>query len=126
MYQASHRVKNARRARRAMHGLGDTYNDESFCDSIPKASGYRVPGNYCATRDGGYTTFNADGTTVTYTPMPEPSVVDRIGGLLGMILGSRTGQPAQPTVPVSTGMSTGTMMMLAGGAVLAVVLISRR
>jgi hypothetical protein len=50
--------------------LGDTiaFTDESPCASIPAGDPYRKPGNYCATPDGGYTTFNADGSTFVNNP----------------------------------------------------------
>ncbi len=115
--------------RRPLLGFGD-WNDESPCAAIPAGDAYRKPGNYCATPDGGYTTFNPDGSVyaVPVAKPPDTSIIGRIGGA---ILGALTPQP--PVYPpgmmpgmVPTGMSTTTKIALAGGALLVVALIARR
>jgi LPXTG-motif cell wall-anchored protein len=105
-------------------GFGD-FTDESPCASIPAGDPYRKPGNYCATPDGGYTTFNADGSTYSM-PTDSGSILDKIGGALTSVLGQKP--PVAPAIPMmpQTGMSTTTMVALAGGAVLLVVLLTRR
>lgn len=77
-------------------------------------------------------TFNADGwlftppaATATPPATPEPSVWDKIGGALKIAL-SPTPVLTAPAVPVNTGMSTTTKIVLAGGALLVVALIARR
>jgi hypothetical protein len=116
-------VRSSRR--RPMMGFGD-FNDESLCSTIPSGDPYRKPGNYCNTGDGGYTTFNADGTvyqvpSTTTTAAPSgPSTVSKI---LSALFPST---PATPTMPVATGMSTTTKIAIAGGAVLLAVVILRR
>lgn len=121
-------IRNGRNGRRVMHGFGD-FNDESQCSSIPAGDAYRKPGNYCATPDGGYTTFNADGSVYTVPagspPIAPPSIWDKIGGALKVVL-SPTPVMTAPAVPVDTGMSTTTKIALAGGALLVVALIARR
>jgi len=113
---------------RSLFGFGD-FNDESPCASIPVGDAYRKPGNYCATADGGYTTFNADGS-VYAVPVAKPPDTSIIGKIGGAILGALTPQPPvyppgmMPGVPV--GMSTTTKIALAGGALLVVALIARR
>jgi hypothetical protein len=105
-------------------GFGD-FSDESPCASIPSGDPYRRPGNYCATPDGGYTTFNADGSVYSM-PADSGSILDKIGGALATVLGQRA--PVATGVPVlpPSGMSTTTAVALAGGAVLLVVLLTRR
>ncbi len=114
---------------RALMGFGD-FNDESLCTSIPVGDPYRKPGNYCNTGDGGYTTFNADGS-VYAVPVAKPPDSSWIGKIGGAILGALSPQP--PVYPpgmmpgmVPTGMSTTTKVALAGGALLLVALIARR
>lgn len=110
--------------RRSLRGFG-AFNDETLCTSIPAGDPYRRPGNYCATADGGYTTFNADGSYPA-TMAEEPSVLSKIGSALTSILNQRAAATA-PVVPiVAPGMSTTTKVALAGGALLLVVLIARR
>lgn len=114
--------KNALARRRPMMGFGD-FNDESLCTSIPSGDAYRKPGNYCNTGDGGYTTFNADGSTYSVpvsTPPSSPSTVSKI-------LTALFPPPiVMPNVPVATGMSTTTKVAIAGGAVLLAVVLLRR
>jgi len=123
------------RTRNGLHGMGD-FSDQTQCSQIPIGDGYRKPGNYCATPDGGITTFNADGSTYRAPGAVDPdpahpaggstgSALDKIGGLLSNILGNRPALP--PTVPVvNPGMSTTTKILLAGGALAVVALIARR
>ena len=117
------------RVRRPMMGFGD-FNDETPCASIPAGDPYRKPGNYCATPDGGYTTFNADGTTyvdpsaaASATP---PSTLDKIGAALANVLGQRPVVGAGVPVVPAPGMSTTTKVALVGGAVLLVALVASR
>lgn len=129
-YIAPPRVRATRRMvrRRGLFGLGD-FNDESPCSSIPAGDPYRKPGNYCATPDGGYVTFNADGSTYQQ-PGSGPgspsgtSVLDKLGGALAAALGQRP--LVAPTVIPQTGMSTTTKIALAGGAVLLAVVLLKR
>jgi hypothetical protein len=111
--------------RPALLGLGTTFTDETPCASIPACDSYRQPGNYCATTDGGYVTFNADGSTYGDPNGAGrcPSTWDRLGSAIGAIL-----SPPAPTAPpvAAPGMSTTTKIALAGGAVLLVVLLTRR
>jgi hypothetical protein len=106
-------------------GFGDDYGDKSPCASIPTGDPYRKPGNYCATPDGGYTTFNADGSVYTM-PADSGSIFRKLGTALSTVLGAKpaiaTGVPVLP----QPGMSTTTMIALAGGAVLLVALLARR
>lgn len=129
--------------RRGLLGMGD-FTDTDQCSTIPLGSPYRKPGNYCATPDGGTTTFNSDGTTYRqpgYAVDPDPahpagtgpggsSNSSSGGGILDSITRVLTGALAPPPTVVvpgaSTGMSTGTMLALAGGAVLVAVLLARR
>lgn len=114
--------------RRSLFGFGD-FNDESPCSSIPAGDPYRKPGNYCATPDGGYVTFNADGSTYQ-SPTAGPggpagsSVLDKIGAALTAALTQRP--PVGPTVVPQMGMSTTTKIALAGGAVLLAVVLLKR
>jgi hypothetical protein len=114
---------------RTLQGFGD-FNDESPCASIPAGDAYRKPGNYCATADGGYTTFNPDGSVYAF-PVAKPPDTSIIGKIGGAILGALTPQP--PVYPpgmypgmVPTGMSTTTKIALVGGGLLVVALIARR
>jgi hypothetical protein len=125
------RSANRRRPARALRGFG-AFDDNSPCSSIPSGDAYRKPGNYCATSDGGFTTFNADGSTYmepagsTATASSTPSVLDKIGTAITGVLGQRPiVTPGMPIAP-SVGMSTTTKVALAGGAVLLVVLLARR
>ncbi len=112
----------------SLRGFGD-FGDETPCASIPAGDPYRKPGNYCATPDGGYVTFNADGTTYSEPVAKPPSSIGRvIGQIGGALLGALTNQPTAPApgLPIATGMSTTTKIALAGGALVVVALIARR
>lgn len=111
-------------------GMGD-FTDESPCASIPSGDPYRKPGNYCATPGGGYTTFNADGSTYQdpsasggAAAAAAPSIWDRLGMVLSA--GAAVAPPGGIMPPVNTGMSTTTKVALAGGAVLLLALIARK
>lgn len=112
------------RPRRPMMGFGD-FTDESLCTSIPAGDSYRKPGNYCATGDGGYTTFNADGSTYsmpgTSTASSGPSLTTKI---LTALFPPTVPMPGVPVV--APGMSTTTKIAIAGGAVLLVAVLLRR
>jgi len=116
------------RRRRALMGFGD-FSDETPCASIPAGDAYRKPGNYCATADGGYTTFNADGSVYSQPASSGGSFLDKLGAAIG---GALTQKPMYPGYPmpgypiVPTGMSTTTKVALAGGAVMLAVLLTRR
>lgn len=132
--------KRPRPPSRALLGLGG-FSDSTQCSEIPLGDPYRKPGNYCATPDGGITTFNADGSTYRapgYAVDPDPAHPVGSGGgsssggsildsLTRAITGALTPTPTV-IVPGATGggMSTGTLVALAGGAVLVAVLLSRR
>jgi hypothetical protein len=122
--------------RSAMVGLG-AFTDSDQCSTIPIGDPYRKPGNYCATPDGGTTTFNADGSTYRAPGAVDPdpahpagaasssgSLWDRIAAAAGAAVGAKQVTPYP--VPIQTGMSTTTMVALAGGAVLLAVLLARR
>jgi len=107
-------------------GLGG-FSDSTQCSEIPSGDPYRKPGNYCATPDGGITTFNADGTTYRapgYAVDPDPahpvsSSSSGGGGLVDTILRSLAPGPG-PGVPMTagpSGMSTTTLLLLAAGGV---------
>lgn len=109
-------------------GMGD-FSDETPCAQIPAGDPYRKPGNYCATPGGGYTTFNADGSTYVApeAAAASPSIWDRLGAVLSA--GSAVASPMPGGVmpsPYNTGMSTTTKVALAGGAVLLLALIARK
>lgn len=130
-------------SRRGMMGLG-AFDDTTQCSSIPPGDPYRKPGNYCATPDGGNTTFNADGTTYwmpgavnpdpanlrTPTTTTSGGSAGGGGGFLSTLLQTFTTPALSPTVPVAPpgpgGLSTTTMLMLAGGAVVVALLLARR
>ena len=118
---------------RGLHGLGT--DDSTQCSQIPIGDPYRKPGNYCATPDGGTTTFNADGSTYRAPGAVDPdpahpagqstgSVLDKITGGLAAILGQKPPITTMP-MPINTGMSTTTKIALAGGALLVVAMIAR-
>jgi hypothetical protein len=116
-------ARHHRRRRRALMGFGD-YNDETLCSAIPAGDPYRKPGNYCSTGDGGYTTFNSDGSAYAMPAGTEtPGILSKIGSALSTVLGQQT--PAPMPAVAAPGMSTTTMIALAGGAVLLVVLLTR-
>jgi hypothetical protein len=112
-------------------GMGD-FNDETPCSNVPAGDPYRKPGNYCATPGGGYTTFNADGSTYmdpstgAAAAAPSPSIWDRLGSILsaGSVVTPMPGGIMPPAY--NTGMSTTTKVALAGGAVLLLALIARK
>jgi len=119
-----------------MMGMGD-YSDSTQCSEIPSGDPYRRPGNYCATPDGGITTFNADGSTYRapgYTVDPDPAHPagssgggSSSDGVLSSILRMFAPPPPTPVVgPGPGGMSTGTMVMIAGGVVVLALVLSRR
>jgi len=121
-----------RNGRGGLHGLGT--DDSTQCSSIPIGDPYRKPGNYCATPDGGATTFNADGSTYRAPGAVDPDpahpagassgdVISKIFGGLSSILGQKP--PVAMPLPVDTGMSTTTKLALAGGALLVVAMIAR-
>lgn len=122
---------NPIRRRRALMGFGD-YNDETQCSSIPAGDPYRKPGNYCATPDGGYTTFNADGSVYSVPSSSSGgSFFDKLGAAIGGALSQKPaaypGYPVMPGYPmVPTGMSTTTKIALAGGAVALALVLARR
>lgn len=115
--------------RAALRGFGD-FTDDSPCSSIPAGDAYRKPGNYCATPDGGFTTFNADGSTFVQPADPvkatTTSFLDKLGGALSLALGQRSLVPSGVMPITPPGMSTTTKVALAGGAVLLVVFLTRR
>lgn len=111
------------------------FTDADQCSTIPIGDPYRKPGNYCATPDGGLTTFNADGSTYRSPGGADPDPAHPAGGGsgsgsgIGKILSAifplstpATG-PAYP--PPSSGLSTTTALMI-GGAALLVVLVATR
>jgi hypothetical protein len=115
------------------------FTDIDQCSTIPLGDPYRKPGNYCATPDGGTTTFNADGTTYRapgYAVDPDPAhpvgtpSSGSGGGIMDSLTRVLTGAFAPPPTVIvpgaSGGMSTGTMLALAGGAVLIAVMLARR
>ncbi len=119
---------------RSFLGLGG-YSDTDQCSTIPIGDPYRKPGMYCATPDGGTTTFNADGSTYRAPGAVDPdpahpagagggSFLDKIFGAAGNLFGGPT--VPQTTMPVQTGMSTTTMIALAGGAVVVIALLARK
>lgn len=128
----------ARARRRGLLGLGG-FSDSDQCSTIPIGDPYRKPGNYCATPDGGMTTFNADGSTYRqpgYTVDPDPahpsgpSGGGSGSGTLNKFLSALFPAPTMPTgpmVPVSSGgIGTGTAIAIAGGVVVLALLLSRR
>lgn len=123
--------------RRPLMGLGT--DDSTQCSQIPMGDPYRKPGNYCATPDGGITTFNADGTTYRapgYAVDPDPAHPvgasggpggSGAGGILDSVLRMFAPTPtAVMPAPGPGGMSTTTIVALAGGLVLVAYLVSRR
>jgi hypothetical protein len=122
--------------RHGLMGLG-AFTDSDQCSTIPIGDPYRKPGNYCATPDGGTTTFNADGSTYRAPGAVDPDPAhpagasssggDSIWDKIAAAAGAAVGRPATPyPMPIQTGMSTTTMVALAGGAVLIAVLLARR
>lgn len=115
--------------RRALMGLG--YSDADQCSTIPLNDPYRKPGNYCATPDGGMTTFNADGSTYrapgAVDPDPaHPSGSSSSGGFWDQLITAISPRPPTPVVVApSSGISTNTAILLGGGALLAAYLLTR-
>lgn len=139
MYLKRHPLQRVkpRKPRPVMGLMGLGFSDEDQCSTIPIGDSYRRPGNYCATPDGGTTTFNADGSTyrapgaVDPDPAHPPGMTSSSGeggsssvwnSIANILSPPRPGAP--PVVPQS-GMSTTTMIALAGGAVLLAVLLSK-
>ena len=125
-------MRPLRPKRRPLMGFGD-FTDTDQCSTIPIGDAYRKPGNYCATPDGGTTTFNADGSTyrapgaVDPDPAHPAGAASSGGGLRAPNLHALTPTPSPPkAAPAQTGMSTTTMIALAGGALLLVALIAKR
>lgn len=123
-----------RRMLSGMSGLG-AFTDSDQCSTIPIGDPYRKPGNYCATPDGGTTTFNADGSTYrapgAVDPDPaHPAGASSGGGSFWDTLTASLTRPSVPTYPgmpvASSGMSTTTMVVLGGAAVAIAVLLARR
>ena len=122
-------VEKHRRALSGFSGLG--YTDDDQCSVIPLNDPYRKPGNYCATPDGGLTTFNADGSTYrapgAVDPDPAHPAGARSGGSFWELIINAV-SPKPPTtviVPPSSGVSTTTALLLGGGALAAVYLLTR-
>lgn len=119
----------------ALAGFGD-FTDSDQCSQIPIGDPYRKPGNYCATPDGGTTTFNADGSTyrapgiaVDPDPAHPAGSSSGAGGILNAILGAiRPKSPpfAVPPTPVSHGPSTTTLIAVGAGAVVLVLALASR
>ncbi len=124
-----------RKKKRGLFGFGDDFNDSTQCSEIPLGYSYRRPGNYCATPDGGMTTFNADGSTyrtpgASVDPDPaHPAGMSSSGGgsIWDAIAGALSPHPPTTTVIAPRpGMSTTTMIAIGGGIVLLAVVLSRR
>lgn len=121
--------------RPGMSGLGALgYSDADQCSVIPIGDPYRKPGNYCATPDGGMTTFNADGSTYRQPGAVDPdpahpagSTPSKVGTVLSSLFPFLSPPVATgPMMPISTGPSTTTIAILAGAGVLGAWLLSRR
>lgn len=128
------------RSQRALLGFGD-FTDNTQCSEIPLGDPYRRPGNYCATPDGGTTTFNSDGTTYRapgYAVDPDPAhpigasaSSSSGGGFWDSVTKALTNTlaPTPPPViaaPQSGGLSTGTIVAIAGGALVLAIVLARR
>lgn len=118
---------------RALTSLsGFSENDQ--CSVIPIGDPYRKPGNYCATPDGGMTTFNSDGSTYRVPGAVDPDPAHPAGSsgsqsTVSKILGALfpTSTPMGPTAPMpSGGISTSTALMIGGGVIFVVLLATRR
>ncbi len=122
-------VKKNRRALSGFSGLG--YSDEDQCSVIPMNDPYRKPGNYCATPDGGSTTFNADGSTYrapgAVDPDPaHPAGSKSGGGFWDQIVAAISPKPPTPVIaPPAGGISTTTAILVGGGALAAIYLLTR-
>jgi hypothetical protein len=128
-------VNKHRSIRHPMMGFGE-FSDETQCSAIPIGDPYRRPGNYCATPDGGITTFNSDGSTYRAPGAVDPdpahpasdggtSWIDRVIGAIG---GAIRPIPPTTTVPIipPSGPSTTTIVLLGGAALAAVLLLRNR
>jgi hypothetical protein len=120
-------VKKNRRA--LSGGLG--YSDEDQCSVIPLNDPYRKPGNYCATPDGGVTTFNADGSTYrapgAVDPDPShPAGSSSGGGFWDQLIAAVSPKPPTTVIaPPAGGISTTTAILIGGGALAAIYLLTR-
>lgn len=120
--------------RRGLMGLGG-FSDSDQCSTIPMGDPYRKPDNYCATPDGGLVTFNADGSVVRtpggVDPDPAHPAGTRASGgswfdsLFRAFTPTIASPPFMPPVQ-SSGISTTTVLALAGGAVVLAYLVTRR
>lgn len=116
-------------------GFGD-FTDSDQCSTIPMGDPYRKPGNYCATPDGGIVTFNSDGSVVRTPGGVDPDPAHPVGsgqaggsGFFDTLLKTfmpGQGAPVPVPMPAQTGMSTTTIVALAGGAVVLAMLLARR
>lgn len=124
-----------RSRRRGLLGFGD-FTDSDQCSTIPAGDPYRKPGNYCATPDGGLTTFNSDGSTYRQPGAvdPDPAHPARAGGgggggVLDTLLRSFFPTPTMsPPImaPQSGGISTTTAILIGGGLLVGAVLLTRK
>lgn len=123
-----------RKQKRGLFGFGD-FTDADQCSTIPIGDPYRKPGNYCATPDGGTTTFNADGSTYRAPGAVDPDPAHPAGvstsnsgnSIWDAIAGALAPKPATaPVIAPQSGMSTTTMLMIGGGLLLVAVMMSRR
>jgi hypothetical protein len=125
MYVKKHR----RRALSGFSGLG--YSDEDQCSVIPLNDPYRKPGNYCATPEGGSTTFNSDGSTYRAPGAVDPDPAHPAGSKSGggfweqLISAVAPKPPTTVITPAAGGISTTTAILLGGGALAAVYLLTR-
>jgi hypothetical protein len=129
------RVRGRRRGLMGFGSLGD-FTDDDQCSVIPAGDPYRKPGNYCATPDGGITTFNADGSTFRQPGAVDPDPAHSArggassgGGVLDTFLKTLFPTPTMatgPLAPMQTGIGTGTALMIAGGVVLFAFVATRR
>ncbi len=125
MYVKKHR----RRALSGFSGLG--YTDDDQCSVIPLNDPYRKPGNYCATPDGGSTTFNSDGSTYRAPGAVDPDPAHPAGSKSGgsfwdQIIAAVSPKPPTTVItPPAGGISTTTAILLGGGALAAVYLLTR-
>jgi len=135
MYMRKHPMLPPPRKKRGLFGFGD-FTDSDQCSTIPIGDPYRKPGNYCATPDGGMTTFNSDGSTYRAPGAVDPDPahpagssgsISGGGSIWDAIAGSLLPRPtvAQPVV-AGGGMSTTTMLAIGGGIVVLALVLSRR
>jgi hypothetical protein len=132
MYMKRVLVKNKRSLLGGVLGAFGGFSSDDQCSTIPIGDGYRKPGNYCATPDGGMTTFNSDGSTYrapgAVDPDPaHPAGMSAGGGILDSILRFLPGQ--QPTVIApqpQTGLSTTTAIAIGGGIIMLALVLKKR